>query len=209
MATEKVGIYRKYHGPIPTDRNGKPLPKDEWPRKRAFRWAVRWFGSDGKRYSKSFKTRREAEKFAESRQSDVRVCKADPLPTISLSNFAAEHRKVMRGQVAHRTLSDQMRALIMFMAHVGRNLRLMEITPRQAESFIATRLASKVRISTVNKDIRTLKRVFNLAIQPRGYLPVGRNPFATIKQRKISLKPVRYVSSEELLTFLSSLSSIW
>ena len=209
MATEKVGIYRKYHGPIPTDRNGKPLPKDEWPRKRAFRWAVRWFGSEGKRYSKSFKTRREAERYAESRQSDVRNAKADPPPEIRFENFVSEHEKVMRGQVASATLYDQMRALRMFMAHIGKNLRLMEITPRQAESFIAVRLASKVRISTVNKDIRTLRRVFNLAIQPRGYLPVGRNPFATIKQRKISLKPVRYVSSEELHTFLSSLSSIW
>lgn len=54
MATEKVGIYRKYHGKIPTDKAGQPLPKREWPKKRAFRWVVRWFGSDGKRYSKSF-----------------------------------------------------------------------------------------------------------------------------------------------------------
>ena len=68
MATEKVGIYRKYHGKIPTDKSGQSLPKSDWPKKRAFRWAVRWFGSDGKRYSKSFKTRKEAERYAEIKQ---------------------------------------------------------------------------------------------------------------------------------------------
>ena len=91
MATEKVGIYRKYHGKIPTDKSGQPLSKSEWPKKRAFRWAVRWFGSDGKRYSKSFKTRKEAERFTKSKQSDVRNGKADPPPAITLTGFKAEH----------------------------------------------------------------------------------------------------------------------
>jgi integrase len=209
MATEKVGIYRKYHGPIPTDRNGKPLPKSEWPRKRAFRWAVRWFGSDGNRYSKSFRTRKEAERFAETKQSDIRSGKADPPPGITFEEFLSEHERVMCGQVASATLYDQMRALKMFMAHIGKNLRLIKISPRHAESFVAARLASKVKVSTVNKDIRTLKRVFGLAIAPRGYLPAGQNPFASIKQRKVSLKPVPYVDTEEFQAVLASAMSTW
>ena len=72
MATEKVGIYRKYHGKVPKDKNSRKLPKEFWPKKRPFRWAVRWYGSDGKRYSKSFKTRKEAERHSEKKQSDVR-----------------------------------------------------------------------------------------------------------------------------------------
>ena len=209
MATEKAGVYRKYHGPIPTDRTGRPLPKSEWPRKRPFRWAVRWFASDGKRYSRSFKTRKEAERFADKKQLEIQKGKADPPKTISLGSFVSEHEKIMRDQVAPATLYDQMRALRMFMAHIGKELRLMDISSRHAECFVAARLASKVKIPTVNKDIRTLSRVFNLAIELRGYLPVGQNPFAKIKQRKISLKPVRYVNSEQLQTLLSSLGSIW
>jgi len=85
----------------------------------------------------------------------------------------------------------------------------MDISPRHAESFAAARLASKARIPTVNKDIRTLRRVFNLAIEPRGYLPAGRNPFAKLKQRKVSLKPVRYVKPKELLTLLNSTTDTW
>ena len=59
MATEKGKcVYRKYHGAVPTDKSGNPLPKSEWPRERPYRWAVRWFGSEGKRFSKSFENRK-------------------------------------------------------------------------------------------------------------------------------------------------------
>lgn len=209
MATEKVGIYRKYHGKIPTDKSGQSLPKSKWPKKRAFRWAVRWFGSDGKRYSKSFKTRKEAERFTETKQSDVRNGKADPPPKITLKDFVAEHEKVMRDQVAPATLSDQIRALRMLMAHVGNNIRLQNISPRHAESFIAARLASGVKVGTVNKDIRTLKRIFNLAIEPRGYLPTANNPFAKIKERKFAPKPPGYVSMEEFQKVFSASHRLW
>ena len=180
MATTKVGVYRKYHGRIPTSESGEPLPRDEWARKRPFRWAVRWFGEDGKRYSKSFRTRKEAERYAEEKQSDVRGGKADPPMNITLGDFAREHERVMSGQVANETLSDQKRALRMFVEHAGKTVDLRSIRPRLAESFIAARLSSGVRVATVNKDIRTLKRIFNLAIDPRGYLAPGQNPFTRI-----------------------------
>jgi hypothetical protein len=150
---------------------------------------VRWFGTDGNRYSRSFKTRKEAERLAESKQPEVYENRADPPPDITMKDFTQEHEKLMRGQVASETLYDQMRALRQFMAHVGEQTLLRKLHPRQAESFIAMRLQSKVRIATVNKDIRTLKRVFNLAISPRGHLAVGQNPFVGIRQRKQSSSP--------------------
>jgi hypothetical protein len=58
MATEKVGVYRKYHGPVPVSKSGTPVSASEWPPLRFFSRVVRWFGSDGKRFSKSFKSRR-------------------------------------------------------------------------------------------------------------------------------------------------------
>ena len=128
MATEKVGIYRKYHGKIPTDKTGWLLPKSDWPKKRAFRWAVRWFGTDGKRYSKSFKTRKEAERFRENKQSNVRNGRADPPPKIALEDFVAEHEGIMVGQVAPATLSDQMRALRIFMEYLPRKIHSLAIS---------------------------------------------------------------------------------
>ncbi len=84
MATEKVGVYRKWHGRVPNDKAGQLLPKSEWSRQRPFSWAVRWFGSDGKRFSKSFRNRKEAERYAETKQAEVRVGKGDrpPVPRV-------------------------------------------------------------------------------------------------------------------------------
>jgi integrase len=86
---------------------------------------------------------------------------------------------------------------------------LKNISPRYAESFIAARLACGTRAATVNKDIRTLKRIFNLAIEPRGYMVIGNNPFGKIRQRKLSTKPVRYITLLEFQTLLNSTMDIW
>jgi len=96
MATEKVGIYRNYYGSIPKNSSGEPLPKSQWPKKRPHSWVVRWFGSDDQRYSKSFKTRKEAERHAEQKQSLVRKGKADPPPQTTLRDFAKEHKELMK-----------------------------------------------------------------------------------------------------------------
>ena len=209
MATKKVGIYRKYHGEAPQDASGRSLPKSEWPKRRLFHWAVRWFGENGNRYSKSFRNRKEAERFAETKQSEVRIGKADPPPSICLSEFIKEHGKVMQGQVARATLVSQLCALRMFMDHVGKNVRLCDVRPRHAEAFVAARLASGRKVATVNKDIRTLKAVFNLAIDPRGYLLPGQNPFARIRQRKLGSKPIRYVAPQEFRVLLSAAPTLW
>ena len=208
MATEKVTIYRKYHGKVPTDKAGKPLHRKDWARKRPFRWAVRWFGSEGKRYSRSFKIRKEAERFTEIEQSEIRNGMVDPPPPTKFQDFVAEHKKVMCGQVAYKTLSDQMRVLNMFMAHVGRNIQIKKISPRHAESFIASRLVSGLAVSTVNKDIRTLKGIFNRAIELRGYLSPGHNPFQKIRQRKTAENTVRYVSVEEYQALMNAAQDV-
>lgn len=86
---------------------------------------------------------------------------------------------------------------------------LRSIKPRQAESFIAHRSASGLTVGAVNKDIRTLKRVFNLAIEPRGYLSKDENPFGKIKQRKMTEKTIRYVSLKEYLLLSEATDSLW
>ncbi len=96
MATMKVGIYRSYYGPVPLDPSGQPLPRIEWPKKRSHSWVVRWFGTDQNRYSKSFDNRKEAERFAEAKQSEVREGKSDPPEDISMGDFAKEHARLMQ-----------------------------------------------------------------------------------------------------------------
>lgn len=196
MATEKVGIYRKFHGPVPTDRDGRALPKNEWPRKRAFRWVVRWFGANGKRYSKSFKTRKEAEWYAERKQTDARNGKADLPARISLKDFAEEHLELMKGQVAVKTLREHERALRYLLQIVG-NRPFGKISPQHAEMYVKCRHETGVSPSTINKEIMTLRRIFTLAADRRGYLPEGQNCFNKVAKRKVSRRSLRYVSIEE------------
>ena len=63
MATEKVGVYRRWLEPVP-EENGKPIQKSQWQKKRRHSWTVRWYGTTGKRYSKDFKTKKLAERYA-------------------------------------------------------------------------------------------------------------------------------------------------
>jgi len=203
MATEKVGVYRKYHGPIPRDKTGRALPKKEWLRKRAFSWAVRWYGSEGKRYSKSFKTRKEAEEYAEKKQSEVRNGKADKPPNITLKSFIKEHLMLMKGQIAHGTLCVHDRTLRHLLETIG-NRQLRKITTQDAEMYIRRRSEAGAGPSTINKEISCLRRVFNLAADRRGYLPEGQNCFNKVGKRKISRKPLRYVSVQEFHALLSA-----
>jgi len=62
---------------------------------------------------------------------------------------------------------------------------------------------------TVNKDIRTLRCVFNLAINPRGYLEEGQNPFGRIKERKKAVKGIRYISTSEYRTLSTATTCLW
>jgi len=135
MATEKVGIYRKYHGAIPTDRHDKPLPKGEWPRKRAFRWAVRWFGSDGKRYSKSFETRKEAEQFAEVKQLEIRDGRADPPDWLGLEKFGKMYVEI-RGDLKASSLGEHRRTLRFLQEYFGPQRLVRQITPLDARRFV-------------------------------------------------------------------------
>lgn len=209
MAIEKVGIYRKWLGPVPKDKNGKPIPESEWPRKRRHRWIARWYGTNGQRYGKVFETRKEAQKYASELQKRVCLGKANKPKKITLHEFRLEHEQVMKGQVAYGTIQEHRRALKLFENFIGGSIVLSRIQPRNAEAFIAHRLASGWRPTTVNKDIGTLHRIFNLAIEPRGYLAEGQNPFAKIKKRKMAQNPLRYVAVEEYRALTNEAKDLW
>jgi integrase len=208
MAIEKVGVYRKWLEPVPK-KEGKPVPRSEWPKRRRYCWIVRWYGIDCKKYGKVFKTRKEAERHALDLQNRINSGKADKPQKITLQGFRLEHEQVMKGQVAYSTLYDQLRALRFFENFIGGSILMSKIKPRHAEAFVAHRLSIVSSIATVNKDIRTLQHIFNLAIEPRGYLIEGQNPFAKIKERKTTENEIRYVEIEEYLDLMKNAKNLW
>ena len=209
MAHTRVSINRNWYGKVPLDRDGKPIPRNLWPKRRNFSWEVRWYDSEGKRLSKSFKDRKEASEYVQKIQNKVDRGKADRPQKISFEEFIKEHSKVMVGQIAHSTLKDHIRALNLFGDHVGKQILLERIMPRDAESFVAKRLSDGLATASVNKDIRTLKGIFNLAIEPRSYLAEGTNPFRKIRERKLALNPPEYISPEEFVKLFEAANSLW
>lgn len=211
MAVEKVGVYRKWLGKIPEDDQGKPISKSKWPRKRRHCWVVRWYASDQKtRYGKVFKTRKEAVRYAAELQKRVALGKADKPTKVTLHEFLNEHEQVMKGQVAYGTLQDHMGTLRLFEKFIGGKVRLDKIQPRQAETFVADRLAcGDSSVATVNKYIRTLRGIFNLAIEPRGYLAEGQNPFVKIKERKVTENKIRCLDLQEYQLLVDAVDLWW
>ena len=202
MATTKVGIYRKYHGEVPTNASGQPLPRSQWPKKRPFRWAVRWFGQDGNRYSKSCRDRKEAQRYAETQQQDVRDHKAVTTVRVSLRQFHQEHRVLMEGSVARTTLALHMAAVEVLAESVGWDRKMDQVTARDIEAFRARRLRSGIRPSTANKEVKILRRIFNLAAL-RGYVGRDRNPCVGIPMLRVGPTRPRYISPESFQAIYS------
>jgi len=208
MSSNKVTVSRKWLGPVPV-KDGKKVPKELWPKERRFCWIVRWHETNGRKRGKLFEKKREAEKFALKLQESVNAGKQDEPEKIKLKYFISEHKKLMKNQVSEATLVDQIRVLHFLEEFLGSERLLVKISSRDAEAFIAHRLQQKLSLATVNKDIRTLKRIFNLAIEPRGYIREDRNPFAKIKQRKLTPKTIRYLSTKEYHALIENNNRLW
>lgn len=198
MATEKVGVYRKWYGPVPTGKSGNPLPKSEWPRTRSFSWTARWFGSDGKRFSKSFTSRKEADRYAETKQAEVRVGKGDQPRAITLAEFAQMYLD-LRGDLAPMTKVEYARTLRLLNEFLGKQMIVGKITSLHARRFIAWYREREYRRrtpapATVNKVLRECKRILREAV---ACSLIRENPFHEMRQEKVGQRPWHCISPAE------------
>lgn len=184
MANKRVGVYRKYLEAVPVDLSGQPVPKSSWPKKRSFCWVARWFSGEGKRPSRSFRTKRQAQLFAAQKQIQIQDAQTAGLTAISLRGFHIEHKELTQGNVAPRTLALYLATLESLASFLGWDRPLPTIGPRDIERFRAGRLSTGIAAGTANKDLTVLKRLFNLAIL-RGYLRKGGNPCDGVPKLKI------------------------
>lgn len=207
MATTKVGIYRSYHGPIPIDSSGRPLPESEWPKKRAHSWVVRWFGADGERYSRSCETRKEADRLAEEKQAQVRDGKSSEPQKLTLKEFGKMYMRI-RTDLTERSREEHERAIRYLRERFGDGRMLHTIGPLDARQFVAWYRTRKVKDrsrkakgdgkpvspSTVNKVMRECRRIFREAVDCE---LLRSNPFARIRQEKVAQVPWHHVTPEE------------
>lgn len=209
MATEKVGVYRKWYGAIPSYESGTPLPKSEWPRLRPFSWAVRWFGSDGKRFSRSFKSRREADRYAETKQAEVRVGKGDRPLAVTLVEFAKMYLD-LRGDLALGTKLEHERTLRFLSEFLSRQMIVSKVTPLDARRFVVwyrkrEHHGRTPAPATINRIIRECKRIFREAV---ACSLIRENPFYEIRQEKVGQRPWHYISPAEYRRLIEASPSL-
>lgn len=209
MATEKVGVYKKWHGAVPTNQSDQPLPRSEWSRKRPFRWAVRWFGSDGKRYSRSFESRKEATKYAESRQAAIRVGRADEPREVTLPEFTKMYLG-LRGDLAPSTKLEHERTLRFLQVQLGEEKIVSKITPLDARRFLTSYREREYRgrkpaTATVNKALRECRRIFREAA---ACSLIHENPFQGLRQEKIAQRPWQFVGPAEYRRLIEASPSL-
>jgi len=208
MTTRRVGIYRNYYGPVPTDASGRPSPKSEWPKRRAHSWVVRWFGSDGQRYSRSVQTRKEAEKLAEEKQVEVRDGRADVPERMSLKEFGAMYLRIRTG-LSKRSQEEHARTLRFLGDQFGAQRTIDRVTPVDARRFISWYTSRKVddqpvSPATVNKVLRECQRIFREAVDCS---LIRVNPFRGIRQQKVGQADWHFVTPSEYQSLLRACAS--
>ena len=186
--TMKVGVYRRWVGPVPRGRNGDPIPPNLWPQRRACEWDVRWFvvtpQNSSVRRSRSFVTKSEAETFRADLQSTLNRMPATrrEAKRITVREFVEEFITLRTGPRGQRlkasTLALHSHALSRLADAVGRDTPLRSLTPMDATRFFADLRDGGTSAGTVNKLKCMLKAACSGAVQPFGYL--SRNPFSGI-----------------------------
>lgn len=215
MARTKVAVMRRWLGAIPTDASGKPVPERLWPKLRPYCWEVRWWGDELtpsgnlRRYCRSFAKKTDAEQFAETKQAAVRQGDGNPLAAITLAAFHKEHSKLSVGSIKPKTLRMQLDALTMLAEVVGWGRRLQTIAARDIEAFRAKRVNAGVKPATANKNVMSLKSIFNSAIRRR-YILAGKNPCVGLPMLRTTSKTPAYCSPKEFLDVLGQAGDlIW
>ncbi len=210
--TQKVSITRRWIGPVPVGQNGNPIPRNQWPRRRAHRWEVRWFAPDeiGRvvRRSQSCETRVEAEAIQAAKQAEFNESPRSRrvAPRITATAFAEEFAALRigpRGQrLKARSLTEARRVLGKFVESVGADRLLVDIGPADAVRYVESLRSDTLSPASVNRVKRTLKAVLNVAVLRLRY--IRENPFADIRADKLGKKPIRYVTVEEFQAILDA-----
>ena len=141
---------------------------------RSFTYYMIYTDEKGKRHQKSLghSDARKAERQRAKFERHLRMGCVEP-QSLPLSEFLKISLERSRGQVRESTLVQQDIAMRHFIKTAG-NINVQNVKLRHGEIFIQTYLDQGNSPATVNKKIRSLKRLFQLGVD-RGLIEI--NPF--------------------------------
>jgi integrase len=168
-----------------------------------FTYFLDYLDEQGKRRRKSLKhaDKRKAQRQRDQFERELRMGVTAP-GSLKLSELLQGHLALTAGQVRQSTLAIHKNAMDRFIEVIG-DIDYLKVSYRHGERFIQALLDAGDSPATVNKHIRSLKRIFQLAII-RGQLE--KHPLHYICKPKVPRKKVRVYSDHECTNMVRSAS---
>jgi integrase len=169
-------------------------------------WVVRWFGEydpttgQQKRYSKSFKLKRDAEVFQSGKSSEFRQGQQRDKPEeITLRTFCADWLKVRKPEFRPQTVMLYENTIGRLLDYFGADTALHQITARGAAKFIAElkRLDGddgELSAWARHRVLRNCRTIFGSAVD---WGLIGKNTFLAVKRPKLSISAWHYLTPDE------------
>ena len=145
-----------------------------------------------KRVSLGHSDRRKAERQRAQKEAELRMGIVEP-SSMKLSQLLQDHLDRTRNQVRDSTLIQQDIAMRHLIRIVG-DVDLRKLKHEHGEYFIQASLDNGGAPATVNKEVRMIHRVFQLAMQRH---QLQENPFRYLHKPKSPRRKVRIYSDQE------------
>jgi integrase len=160
----------------------------------SFTYVLRYTDTDGKRRWKTLghADRRKAEKQRVETEKELRMAHIEPA-SMSLREFARDSLIRTGDQIRESTRTDYRSAVEDLIAQVG-NGDFRRICLAHGEQFRQARLDLGDSPATVAKKLRSLKRMFQLAVERK---QLDENPFRYVKLPRVPKQKIRVYTSEE------------
>lgn len=173
------------------------------------RYEVRLRGADGKERSRTFRTKREAERYERAQHTALdQGLWVDPRSgRVTLATWTAEWQRTL----VHLRPSTQRIYDVNIRNHILPELgdvELGKLTPSMLRGWLAG-LAAKVgrrgqplASGSVSQAYRTLNRVLGAAVENE---LLGRNPLRGVKPPRVEAEPMRFLSHDEVATLAAAI----
>jgi integrase len=188
-------------------KNGKRRGKDRYV------WMLRWFGTNGKRYSETVgecgvMTRRDAEAARRMKEASIN---AGSLPRnksrkITLEDLYERDRRLVRGSVRPSTIQENDYAMRHTLAVLGNQYPIAKIDVDHIGMLVRNLESQHLSKATIAKVLRTLKAIFNRAMKD-GLIP--NNPFLRYRAPRVQPRKKRIFTQEEIRAMIDAAPNQW
>ncbi len=177
-------------------------------------WIVRWWGKydvnkeKQPRLSKSFKTKKEAERFAQSLKNDIQDGISIEPKKITLQQLCDKYLKAYKPTLRYSSYRAYISTTDRLKEYFSPYCRINSIRKEDAIIFINSLMNQitdeEASDSTRSRHLRQCKRIFNIA-QEWGY--TRKNPFKGIKLGKLKKKDWHSITTEEFANILNAVEN--